>query len=176
MADNNSGTFSANVSAEDLKKLQDANAKQAQEMAELKATLERIQKSNAATAVPPSVSQPSMSVSAPIPQQDQAVPNELAELALDWGDFDPEFKHKVFTDAAFRAEFIKFHSTDHTEVRVIHESQILTAEDYHRKRTRTELNSPGDLQTITDDEALSKVFLQYHQSEVLPQLEALRTA
>ena len=101
MSTTNTGSFPSNVTAEELKQMQEANAKQAKEMEELKATLERIQKSNAATAVPPSVSQSSMSVSAPIPQQDQAVPNELAELDLDWGDFDPEFKHKVFTDAVF---------------------------------------------------------------------------
>jgi hypothetical protein len=120
MAESKTGTFPPDATNEQLLKLQAANEKQAKEMEELRATLDRIQKSNAATSVPSSVAQSSMSVSAPAPQSDQAIPNELAELALDWGDFDPEFKHKVFTDAVFRAEFIKFHSTDHTEVRDIH--------------------------------------------------------
>lgn len=145
-------------------------------MEALKATIAKFQQDNAGEAVPPSISQPSMSAEDLGMPQRQAVPIELEELALDWGDFDPAFKQKVFTDATFRAEFIKFHSTDHTEVRIIPECQILTTEDYQRKRTRTDLTTPATAKPFAEDEDLSKTLMQYHQSEVLPQLETLRTA
>ena len=159
-AETSHGSFPANATSDDIKQLLEAHANQAKEMEALRATLAKMEKNAAATAVPGSMPSSSSGSNVP-PKQESAVPQDLQGLALDWGDFDPEFRRRLFTDDAFRAEFVKFHSTDHTEVRVIHESQIMTNDDYHRKRNRTEISTPAAIQSVTDDESLGKAFLQW---------------
>ena len=85
-SEQNAGTFESNLSPEDIRKLQEAHAQQAQQMETMRKQLEKIQQDAQSKAVPGSM--PAMSVSEAADAahpSDHSVRKELEALSLDWG-------------------------------------------------------------------------------------------